>query len=179
MNNTGSWNLKYHDVAAHALLCTSRSNARAMEAASKLLDQRKRQAAAFLAEIPMRVDESDVQSTFLKAPSIEEEDEMRTGMAMDHMFYDPVRKNGRSIVEELLCRFKDRGRLSVGDDYSVAVSLESSFKDLSERACYVSKESQTVDNESSIGTASRSAFAFLQLGKMEVHSGRKASLCYF
>jgi hypothetical protein len=136
-----------------------------VEAAAKLLDLRKRQAAAFLAEVSLRVDESDVQSTFLKAPSIEEEDEMRIGMAMDHMFYDPVRQNGRSIVEELLCRFKDRGRLAVQDDYSVAVSLESTFGDLAERACYVSEETQTAENESSIGIASNTAFVLFQLGK--------------
>ena len=161
----GSWSLEYDGIAAHALLCTSRGNVRATETAAKLLESRKRQAAAFLAKLPTEVDISDVQSTFLKAPTIEEEDEMRTGMAMDHMVYDPVRQNGRSMIEELLVRFKDRGKLSVQVDYSVPISLESSFIDLSKRACYGDMESQTSENESTIGSASNSVFALFQLGK--------------
>jgi len=138
-----------------------------MEAAAKLLDSRKGQAAAFLAKLPTEVDISDIQSTFLKAPTIEEEDEMRTGMAMDHMVYDPVRLNGRSMIEELLVRFKDRGNLSLQDDYSVPISLESTFTDLSDRACYAKKETQQMaENESTIGSASNSVFALFQLGKL-------------
>jgi hypothetical protein len=137
-----------------------------MQAAAKLLSSRKGQAASFLAKLPTHVDVSDVQSAFLKAPTIEEEDEMRTGMAMDHMVYDPVRVNGRSMIEELLVRFKDRGNLSAQDDYSVPISLESTFSDLSDRACYASKESETTEDESTIGEASKSVFAFFQLGKI-------------
>lgn len=135
-----------------------------MEAAAKLLDSRKSQAAAFLAKLPTEVDISEVQATFLKAPTIEEEDEMRTGMAMDHMVYDPVRINGRSMIEELLVRFKDRGNLSVEDDYSVPISLESTFGDLTDRACYTDKVSREAEEESTIGAASNSVFALFQLG---------------
>lgn len=163
---TGSWSLAYDEIAAHTLLCTSRGSTRAMQAAAKLLSSRKGQAASFLAKLPTHVDVSDVQSAFLKAPTIEEEDEMRTGMAMDHMVYDPVRVNGRSMIEELLVRFKDRGNLSAQDDYSVPISLESTFSDLLDRACYASKESETTEDESTIGEASKSVFAFFQLGKI-------------
>lgn len=162
---TGSCSLKYDGIAAHALLCASRGNIRATQAAAKLLNSRKGQAASFLAKLPTEVDISDVQSMFLKAPTIEEEDEMRTGMAMDHMVYDPVRVNGRSMIEELLVRFKDRGKLSAEDDYSVPISLESTFSDLSDRACYASNEASTPEGESTIGEASKSVFALFQLGK--------------
>lgn len=163
----GTWSLHYDAIAAHALLCTSRGNKRAMEAASKLLDSRKSQAASFLVKLPTEVDISDVKDTFLKAPTIEEEDEMRTGMAMDHMVYDPVRVNGRSMIEELLVRFKDRGKLSGDIDYSVPISLESTFSDLSDHACYASKDSELQMNaeESTIGSASNSVLALFQLGK--------------
>jgi hypothetical protein len=168
LTTVGTWSLEYNDIAAHALLCTSRGNVRALEAAAKLLDSRKSQAASFLAKLPTEVDISDVQSMFLKAPTIEEEDEMRTGMAMDHMVYDPVRVNGRSMIEELLVRFKDRGNLSAQDDYSVPISLESTFTDLADRACYASKESQAAEDESTIGNASNSVFALFQLGKERI-----------
>lgn len=135
-----------------------------MEAAAKLLESRKGQAAAFLAKLPSEVDVSDIQTSFLKAPSIEEEDEMRIGMAMDHMVYDPVRVVRRSMIEELLVRFKDRGNLSIQDDYSVPISLESTFSDLSDRACYAEKDSRAED-ETTIGSASYSVFSLFQLGK--------------
>lgn len=138
-----------------------------MQAAAKLLSTRKGQAASFLAKLPTEVDISDVQSTFLKALTIEEQDEMQTGMAMDHMIYDPVRVNGRSMIEELLVRFKDRGKLSAQEDYSVPISLESTFNDLSDCACYA-KEAEAPEVESTIGEASKSVFALFQLGKEDL-----------
>jgi len=137
-NYKGVWKLVFDGIAAHALLYTLRESAKAMEMASKLLDQRRRQSSAFISELPISIDK--VVADMEDSDSEEEESagdsnsDRRLGLHMNSMFFESVRSNHMSVVGELL-RLKETVGASEEDEYSISVAMASKFDDLANRVC--------------------------------------------
>jgi hypothetical protein len=128
------WKLEYDEFAAHAVLVIAKGNSRALIQSSKVLENRQRQAAAFLAEMPGSMfNPMGGSSAFFSAgaPSANEEDyeEKLFGSIMNTVLFDRIAETDAPLVENFL-QLKAPTDQAETEGYSVSISTKSSFDSL-------------------------------------------------
>ena len=144
-------------VAAHALLCVVRGSSKAIQGASKGVDRRCRQAAAFLSDMPASTE------LCVKVVGEIEDKEQQAGIVMDKIFSEPSDKGDDFILEDFL-ELMPMHRSKKNHGHSVAVSMIGSFNELCNRACLL-PPLDTDPYKVAIENARSSARAWLKLGK--------------
>ena len=157
--------MEYDAIAAHALLCILRGSKKAVEIAAKGVDRRCRQSAAFLSEIPESLIDCDAFASASEEGVNKQNDnkEVQRGNIMDMCFHAQNEADGRSAIEELL-ELKPIHCPEGTPGHSIAVSRESTFSDLSSRACRFPILEHEMDNAAKEKPI-ESARAFLKIGK--------------
>jgi hypothetical protein len=153
----GTWKLEYDMVAAHALLCVIRGSKSAIQGASKGVDRRCRQAAAFLSDMPANIE------LCVKVEGEIEDKELQAGIIMEKLFSEPSDKGDDSILDDFL-ELMPMHRSKKKHGHAVAVSMIGSFKELCNRAC-LHAPLDADPYKVAIENARSSARAWLKLGK--------------
>lgn len=130
------WRLGYDEVAAHALLVATVKVPGAIVAASKLLEQRQRQAAVTVAGIPSSglSPMGGTSITIPGSPSVNDpayEDRMFESF-LNLVFYDSLGIGGVPIAEELL-QLRESKETDLEHCFAIAISSESNFESLTSR----------------------------------------------
>ena len=121
----------YDGVAAHTLFCLAKEDNKAMELASKLLEQRRRMSAVFISEVPIQIDR--VVKKNLEGDDPHEEDtEARIGMHTHNMLFTNAKGKKYSVVGELL-KLKPTVDKTEDNEYSVSISISSKYDDVAGR----------------------------------------------
>jgi hypothetical protein len=103
------WTLGFDDVAGHAILCIGKGSSRALVQISKVLENRWRQAGAFIAERPGSMNSSTPMGSSSAlfppgAPSASAPDyeEQLFGSIMHTVLFDRLGETGEPVVEQFL-----------------------------------------------------------------------------
>lgn len=133
---SNEWKLGYDDVAAHALLTAVQHHPEATVSASKIIENRCRQTAVALADMPSSgLNPMGGSSILLPgSPSIntpDYEDRMFESF-LNLVFFDAFNIGGTPVAEQFL-RLKNSEHIGSREGYSVAISCSSSLESLSSR----------------------------------------------
>lgn len=138
LKRSSEWKLEYDEVAAHALLCCTRGNGRAMTIAAKTMDQLWRQAASFIATIPSSIQAPMGGSSLPMegAPSINAYDyeELVEGRLLNFVFYDSA--GGQEDTEPAANGLFDLAKKIAPDSrpsYMLPISYQSAFNSITSR----------------------------------------------
>jgi hypothetical protein len=171
----GSWKLEYDLVVAHALICAVRGNTKALRDAAIGVDRRCRQAAAFLSDIPVTVEQTmetqDKETKETEADKSKSADgdkkkdsKRRQFEIMDFLF------RGHGLLEDTpavywdLVELKPPHRVDSKSGYSVKVSMVGGYNLLCARCSSFSP----LDNSAAaaaLNDAMGSARAWAKIGK--------------
>ena len=136
-----------------------------MQLASKIIENRRRLACAFVADAPLLMDLA------IGAPDESddayEDEEVRVGLHLHNVLFASAKGKQFSVVGELL-KLKEAVGRTEADEYSVSVAVASKFDDLALRICNFGRL-QLADEEVKDAVhqvAATSAMALVQVGKV-------------
>jgi hypothetical protein len=159
------WKLEFDDVASHAILCIGKGSSRALVQMSKVLENRWRQAGAFLAERPGSMNSSTPMgssSTLFPpgAPSASAPDyeEQLLGSIMHTVLFDRLSEEGEPVVEQFL-QLKTTDP-ETREGFAVPISKMNDFDVVCKR---VGALLMAAESEPDMSESRGSAFALMQL----------------
>ena len=127
---SNEWKLGYDSVAAHTLLCAIRCHPGAIHAAAKLIENKWRQGAILLADVPLGLNPMGGSPfTLPGAPSINDPayERLIFEAFLNIVFYDPLDLGGTPVTHELL------QLQETSEGFAVTVSSDCDLKELSNR----------------------------------------------
>lgn len=165
------WKLDYDDIAAHSFLLIGKGNSRALLQSSKVLENRRRQAATFLAETPGSMFNPMGGSSALfppGAPTANEEDyeEQLFGSIMNTVIFDRIGDAGLPVVENFL-QLKNPAEQTTKEGFSVPISMRSSFNKLCKRIGTFLKATMEIDKEGEAADLAESRMSATQVMKLD------------
>lgn len=135
-SSTFEWKLVYDEVAGHALLSSIRGSTKAMSSAAQAMEQRWRQAASFIAAMPMNIQSpmggSDIPMHGAPSVNAPDYEEQIQGVMMNHIFFDTIEAGDTSPAIEHLVQLADVVNAGTRDSL-ISVSFQSAFDSICSR----------------------------------------------
>mmetsp|Transcript_17525 Transcript_17525/g.25932 ORF Transcript_17525/g.25932 Transcript_17525/m.25932 type:complete len:1277 (-) Transcript_17525:60-3890(-) len=159
----GIWKLVFDGIASHTLLCLAKESDKAVELATKVIEQRRRMAAGFVSELPLKLDKVCGKQVDDDDEGAHEDSEARIGMHAHNIFYTSAKGKQFSVVGELLGLKESVGKTET-DEYSVSIAMSSKYDDTSLRLCNFGRLQLDSDvKHSTLQIAATSAMALAQI----------------
>ena len=168
----GAWKLDYDSLAAHALLSSIRGSSEAIVRASKAIETRCRQSAAFLADAPSTIDKFDsekLQSELKYLAPVNngkcEKNDLYYGAIMDMIVRkreDSVFTEVKSALDHMLYLTKDLSNKEGDVSIYIPVTSVGSYNDVAARSITYSSLEQDA-SQAAFSNAVESTSALLKL----------------
>lgn len=155
----------FDGIASHTLLRLAKEDDKAIELATKLIEQRRRMSAGFISELPLKLDKMFGEQIDDDEEVIKEDQEARIGMITNDIFFKSAKGKQFSVVGEFLRLKQAVGKTEI-DEYSVSIAMSSKFSDTESRLNNFGR--LNLDNETkdaAFQISCTSAMAMAQIGK--------------